>query len=237
MYSRVLDGKTLTFGVSGKLWKNALVMYDRETGSLWSHMTGECLEGHYKGRTLKMLASTPIVKWKAWREAHPDTKVLTVRGREDRRRDNYYDYHASSRTGLFPTEHRDRRFGSKDLVVGVALPDAAKAYPLGRKRWRADRDGHWKLVSDTVGGTPIVVYHDPDNFTTSVYDRTVGDAVLSFASTAEGILAADTEGRRWNMLTGTGPDGARLTPIPHLNVYWFAWVDFYPNAALYAPED
>ena len=45
MYARDLDGKTLTLGVSGKLIRNSLVMFDRETDTLWSHLTGEALEG------------------------------------------------------------------------------------------------------------------------------------------------------------------------------------------------
>lgn len=237
MYSRVVDGKTLTFGVSGKLWKNALVMYDRETSSLWSHLTGECIEGHYEGKALEMLASTPIVRWKVWKENYPDTKVLTVQGREEQRRDNYRDYHGSSRTGLFPTEHKDKRFHNKELVIGVHVKGSSKAYPTQKSRWETGKHGVWNLVEDDVGGVPLLVYHDPDNFTSAVYSRQVGTETLTFEDQAEGYFTRDAGGGRWNLLTGTGSDGSRLTPIPHLNVYWFAWVDFYPNADLFEQKD
>ena len=36
--------------------------------------------------------------------AYPDTKLLTIRGREDQGRDNYWNYHGSCRTGLFPPD-------------------------------------------------------------------------------------------------------------------------------------
>ena len=45
MYARKVDNRTLTFGVSGLLVRNSLVMYDRETGSLWSHLSGKALDG------------------------------------------------------------------------------------------------------------------------------------------------------------------------------------------------
>ena len=72
MYSRKVSGKTLTFGVSGKLWKNALIMYDRETKTLWSHLTGEAVYGPMQGEKLTMLSSVPKVKWKDWKTSSKD---------------------------------------------------------------------------------------------------------------------------------------------------------------------
>jgi len=40
-----------------------------------------------------------------------------------------------------------------------------------------------------------------------------------------------------NLQTGMGPDGMALRPILHLNVYWFGWVDYYPEADPYTVED
>ena len=238
MYSREVNGQTLTFGVSGKLWKNALVMYDRETGSLWSHMTGECLRGAFEGEILEMVASVPIVKWKVWRDAHPTTRVLSIDDREERRRDNYRDYHASARTGLFPTEHQDRRLNAKDLVLGVRMDESTRSYPLGKKRWQTKRKGAWHLVLDELEGVPLLVYHDPENFASAVYIRRDAERVLEFLPTVEGYFAEDADGVRWNLLNGTGPEGKRMEPVPHLNVYWFAWVDFYPETELYTrPRD
>jgi hypothetical protein len=196
-------------------------------------MTGVCIEGPLEGERLEMVAATPIVKWKVWRETYPDTRVLTIDGREDQRRDNYWDYHASPRTGLFPQEHRDKRFSDKDLVIGVSLDGTQKAYPIGKKHWKTKQKEVWKLVEDEIGGVPILVYHDPDNFTSAVYRRTLGKKVLTFPPTAQGYLARDSEGNVWNLLTGSGADAQQLEPVPHLNIYWFAWTDFYPDAALF----
>ncbi len=43
MYAREVDGypTPLTFGVSGKLIMNVLVMYNRQTQSLWNQILGQ----------------------------------------------------------------------------------------------------------------------------------------------------------------------------------------------------
>jgi hypothetical protein len=41
VYAGEIEGQMLTFGVSGKLIMNGLVMYDSETGSQWSQVIGQ----------------------------------------------------------------------------------------------------------------------------------------------------------------------------------------------------
>ena len=53
MYSREIDGQVYTFGVSGKLWRDALLMYDHQTRSLWSHITGQAVERYLPGKTVE----------------------------------------------------------------------------------------------------------------------------------------------------------------------------------------
>ncbi len=121
MYSRELDGKTYTFGVSGKLWRDALLMYDHQTRSLWSHITGEAIEGTLKGKQLKPLASMPQIAWKTWQTNYPKTKVLSVGKRESLKRDNYADYHRSQRAGVSRMNYTDKRLPNKSLVIGVQV--------------------------------------------------------------------------------------------------------------------
>ncbi len=234
MHGRRVGSQVLTFGVSGKLWKNALVMFDRETGTLWSHLTGEGLYGPLEGERLRTLVSVPKITWQAWRAQHPDTRVLSIGGSEARTRDNYREYHRSGRTGLFKPQNRDRRLKLKDWVIGVRLGEAKKAYPMKAKHWKGSGEGKWKVVQDRLAEVPIVVTHNPDRFATGVWDLRVGeDEEVSGLTTVEGFFAVDGEGRTWNLLTGRGPGGLRLKPIPHMQVYWFAWTDFYPKSALY----
>ena len=230
MYSRKLNGRVYTFGVSGKLWRNALVMYDHQTGSYWSHFTGESIWGPMKGESLRMLTSVPRAKWKKWREEHSETLVLSVEGREDVWEDAYAEYHHSSRTGLFDTEQSDRRLWVKDMVVGVVVADSVKAYPF--KAFKKT-----SLLQEEFAGVPLLVFHDKADLASAVYDRRTQDgALLSFPEKQKTHLVQDESGRTWNLLTGQAGDGSQLRQLIHLDVYWFAWVDYYPHTELYKPD-
>lgn len=43
VFERVVDAVTLDFGTSGKLYKSDLLMYDRQTHSLWAQMEGRAV--------------------------------------------------------------------------------------------------------------------------------------------------------------------------------------------------
>ena len=69
----------MTLGVSGKLIDGNLVMYDRETDSLWHQSSGTAVEGELAEEKLQELPEEQwqIMSWEEWRERHPDTLVLT----------------------------------------------------------------------------------------------------------------------------------------------------------------
>ena len=58
MYGREINGRVHTFGVSGKLIMNALVMYDHQTDTLWSQFLsrGVTIAGNPESciKTIKM---------------------------------------------------------------------------------------------------------------------------------------------------------------------------------------
>lgn len=72
-----LNNKVLEFGVSGRLYKSDLVMYDRQTGSLWSQIEGRAIVGPLAGEAERLkLLPIDVVPWGAWKQQHPDTLVL-----------------------------------------------------------------------------------------------------------------------------------------------------------------
>lgn len=80
VYERRVDGRLLEFGVSGKLVDDALVMYDRETGSEWKRPTGECIAGPLEGERLEALGAS-VTTFESFKDAHPDGVTLQpVRG-------------------------------------------------------------------------------------------------------------------------------------------------------------
>ncbi len=77
VYSRGIDGKTLTLVPSGWTYKITFVLYDRETGSLWypyeKGLMG--IQGVYFERWLPKIQSD-TARWKDWYEEHPDSKLI-----------------------------------------------------------------------------------------------------------------------------------------------------------------
>ena len=106
MYSRIIDGEEYSFGVSGKLIRNVLVMYDRQTDSLWSQLLGEAVEGPLIGTKLEFLPAFQTT-WSKWKEQHPDS--LALKKGYYGNRDPYSRYYASGQTGVIGTTNNDQR--------------------------------------------------------------------------------------------------------------------------------
>ena len=130
VFDRRLPGQPARrFGVSGLLYQSDLLMYDRETESLWSQISARAVTGPSRGAKLRLVRSR-LMTWKRWRSLHPHTTVVT---RETGHRRNYgtqpYGNYAKNRKTLFPVP-LDRRYHPKMKTVGLRLADgSARAYP------------------------------------------------------------------------------------------------------------
>ena len=162
---RAVRGDPTTFGVSGLLYRDNLVMYDEATSSLWSQVRAQAIRGPMTGTRLSLSPST-LTTWGEWRSAHPDTRVLlpppisgTVVGKvaRDVTKNPYGDYANVTRIGVGPGQLADTRLHPKALVVGVRADGVARAYPLEPRRGRgpgvragrrAVHDGGWRAVVD-----------------------------------------------------------------------------------------
>ena len=237
MYDRRIGGKELTFGVSGKLHANSLIMYDHQTDSLWSHLVGAAVSGPMKGQKLKLLDSM-FTDWQTWKKLSPGTKVLTS-GQDGflaSLRDPYESYYRSTDTGIIPPRVLDKRIYPKEYVLGLFLNEKAKAYPfsvLSRQ----------PVLNDSFQGVPLLVVFDADSATGLIFRRSLEGKNLSFtrAQGAEknGLFIVDDATRsRWDGLTGRaiqGPlKGKKLQPVPVTPSFWFGWVDHYPTTELFA---
>jgi hypothetical protein len=232
---REVNGQETVFGVSGLLYKQDLVLYDALTDSLWSQIEARAIRGPKTGTSLDLVPSS-LTTWKTWREEHPDTLVLrpppesnTVSGRTATRNYDvppYLGYAYTERIGI-GGEYDDDRLHPKAQVVGVAADGVAKAYPLER----VVRQG---VVNDRVGDHPVVVTAVDDE-TLVAYDRRVGGRVRRFGRSGGELLAAGT---RWDALSGAGLRG-RYADVPLESVtdvsqlFFFAWLSFYPETQVY----
>lgn len=130
VFDREIGQRTFTFGVSGLLYNSNVLMYDRQTESLWSQVATEAVSGPLRGTELAQLSAT-TTRWQTWQSEHPDTRVLSTRTgyARDYQRSPYGDY-ASSPELMFPVTETSDRFHPKALVAGVAVDGAYKAYPF-----------------------------------------------------------------------------------------------------------
>jgi hypothetical protein len=130
VFDRRLKGEILTFGVSGLLYQSNVLIYDRQTESLWSQLEEEAVAGPMTGRNLRALPAVTTT-WADWRLRHPDTLVLSpdTGHRRDYGRDPYAAYRASPEP-MFPVRHVDERLAPKEMIFGVRHGGVAKAYPL-----------------------------------------------------------------------------------------------------------
>lgn len=130
VFDAQVGGRQRNFGVSGLLYQSDVLMYDRETQSLWSQLKMEAVSGPEVGKKLTLLPSEYLT-WKAWRKNHPDGEVLSpdTGHKRDYGEDAYASYFATEQT-MFPVPHTRRELANKTKVLGLVISDQAKAYPL-----------------------------------------------------------------------------------------------------------
>lgn len=128
-----VNGEEQEFGVSGKLWQSNLLMYNRtgdeDTESLWSQVLGEAVLGIETGLRLNIISSD-TVKYGSWKEAHPETVVLSrdTGALRTYGADPYGDYYTSLGTIFATKGDDDDRLHSKELVIGIEIEGQFKAY-------------------------------------------------------------------------------------------------------------
>jgi hypothetical protein len=156
VFDRRIEGAVRRFGVSGLLYRSDLLMYDRETESLWSQISAEAVTGPSLGRRLALLRSR-VERLGEWKRSHPETTVLSRETgyRRDYTRSPYAGY-ADSHRLAFPVDF-DRRYHPKMPTLGLRIEGgAARAYPA----LEVVRAGG--VVEEQFAGRPIRVSFDSE---------------------------------------------------------------------------
>jgi len=118
---REIDGQITEFGVSGLLYNNDLVFYDRKTETLWDQIEAKGIVGPLTDTRLELVPVT-MTRWKRWKAAHPDTLVLSAdTGFDfDYSRDAYGKYRDEERL-MFPVANSSDAIHPKSVVFGFEL--------------------------------------------------------------------------------------------------------------------
>ena len=130
VYAGDFAGKPHKFGVSGLLYNSDVLLFDRETETLWSQILSKGVSGQRVNQTLVVIPSSHT-SWQAWLKAHPKTQVLsTDTGIErDYSRSPYGDYTKNKRL-YFPVAFKSKRYHPKERVLGITINGKHKAYPF-----------------------------------------------------------------------------------------------------------
>ena len=243
-FDRRFDGLVLDFGTTGRLRHSDLVMYDRQTETWWQQATGQGLAGEYAGRRLELIAS-PVVSWETFKHTHPHGRVLSrdtghARSYGENPYVRYDELNRAPYESFFGAE-MDHRLPAKERVVALSSAREARAYPFSTLR-------DVRVINDTFDDHDIVVVWAPgttsaldasairesrDVGATGVFDRRVGDRLLTFARTDDdGLFRDEQTGSIWNVLgkaVGGALEGEQLEPVQHGNHFWFAWAVFKPE--------
>ncbi|MEL7220684.1 MAG: DUF3179 domain-containing protein [Bacteroidota bacterium] len=138
--------------VSGLLYNNNALYYDRNTQSLWSQLHGRAVAGPVAGAELDLLPST-YTTWGEWKERNPETLLLASETGYNRNyeMDSYAHYATTDRL-MFPLNYSDERLNLKERVLGVNIDGVYKAYP-----YKAFSDQEDSVVQDVVNGQTIQI--------------------------------------------------------------------------------
>ncbi len=79
VFDRRMEGRTLSFGTTGKLRNSDLVMWDRQTESWWQQFLGEGIVGEMTGKRLKALPAR-LESWENFKSRAPHGQVLVPSG-------------------------------------------------------------------------------------------------------------------------------------------------------------
>lgn len=156
LYDVRAGGQRFEFGSSGFLFRSNKLMYDRQTNTLWNHLSGEPVIGPLAGSGTR-LQRLPVVvtSWGEWRRQHPRTTVLAL-DTGHRRPYNagaaYGGYFASTGT-MFPVWQKSRALHEKARVFTLVFDGRAKAYALEAL------NGAGGVLNDEFAGRALVVHY------------------------------------------------------------------------------
>jgi hypothetical protein len=154
-----------TFGVSGRLYKSNVLLYDHQTESLWFHLMEKAITVKLVDKRLKRVPSSRT-KWRTWKKKNPDTMVLSTNTgfNRDYGRDPYEGYYRVG-TIWFPVRDACKDLAPKEMILGIDLGGESNAYPLVQL---IKQPG---TLKDSVGGFSLEIEVSTEGEVVSITDH------------------------------------------------------------------
>jgi len=243
VFDRRLGESVLEFGVSGMLRNSDMVMYDRESDSLWQQITGDGIVGIHAGRQLTQIPSQTI-SFGEFARNYPEGSVLSRETgfNHDYGRNPYRGYEFSDRP-IMPVR-QTRRTALRPMERLVVLRDGK-----GYRAWPMKMLAAARVLETERNGEKIVIFHSSDG--ASPVDNT--DMSKSRGVGTVGVFRAEVDGVRLRFqekkgaiedresgsvwaVSGRSSGGPRkgqmLQPVEHGVYFAFAWLAFEPDTRI-----
>ncbi len=241
-YDRRLGDRILDFGTSGSLYNSSLVMYDRQTESLWTHFDGRAVVGALTGAQLTTLPISTI-SWEDFRRAHPEGLVLSrdTGFRRDYGRNPYLGYDNPTTSPFLFDGEFDERLAAKTRVVVVRDADEPAVVVTLDDLWEQgviEYEAHGRnLIAAVDPGTSspldaVQVDLGYDQGASAVFVDDLDGQDVSLVQVEGGFLDVNS-GVVFNVLgEATDDSGRRLELVEHLDTFWFAIAAFEPDVQI-----
>ena len=163
-FSSAINGRRLEFGVSGLLYNSDVLLYDRQSKSLWSQIKRTAVTGSMKGTQLDVLPLSHTT-WRDWQVRHPDTQVLSMDTgfRRNYKVSPYGNYARDSRL-YFPVAEENKQYRRKSTVLGLEIDGQFRAYPFKELKKSEEQ------FMDEFQGRRFEVLFDKKNDTARIED-------------------------------------------------------------------
>jgi hypothetical protein len=217
-------------------WRNGVMVIRHKDGTLFSALSGRAFDGPRKGERLKPIA-TIETDWGYWTKAYPGSVA-------------YHMFDKYQPRGLPSRENADsistrlqsdpRGIDGRTRVIGLALGDRAKAWPL------AALDAAGGVLEDELAGQKILLLWYPATQTAAIYAPEIEDTAEATQQMVTFVAdGADERAPFCDSQTGSrfgiegraasGPlKGKTLRWLPGVQCRWFAWAAEYPETELHA---
>ena len=160
-FDNKLENRRLTFGVSGLLYNNDIVLFDRQTKSLWSQLDKTAISGPLVNTALTQLP-LEVASWAEWKRKYRRTLVLseTQGYKRNYRHDPYTGYDTSELLFFKALRQAPKTFHSKEWVLGIEVGGVSKAYPYSELQKL-----NTNLFTDELNGQAFEIHWDKSNNT------------------------------------------------------------------------
>lgn len=229
-WNRIVNGNKTTFGISGLLYNNNVIPFDRSTNSNWSQLELKCVNGDLIGQEPELIKVVET-NWFIWKSMYPNTKILSTDTGFSRDYGvyPYGDYRSNNEYLIFPLSRDDKRLPRKERIHAIVDDEESKVY-----RFNTFSGG--KAIKDIFNNKNILLVGGNETIVSFELDSQTSSLEFEYIFNESEAYFKDNEGTEWNVFGEaiSGPrNGRKLEPTRSFIAYWFSIGAFYPGVEIF----